>query len=71
LLVIPNNTQKQITGYVQNCILYIRGLLAGESWCIYNTSGILISEGKETGIMLPVKGIYIVKSGNKAVKVVF
>ena len=62
---------QELIAYVQNGILYISGLSAGESWCIYNTSGILIAEGKETGIMLPVKGIYIVKSGNKAVKVVF
>jgi hypothetical protein len=51
-------------------MLYVSGLAAGEKASVYTLAGSLIAEGTQAkGIKLPSKGIYIVKAGNKAVKV--
>ncbi|MCL1943832.1 MAG: hypothetical protein FWF54_09840 [Candidatus Azobacteroides sp.] len=68
----------QATGleaYVQNGTLHVSGLVAGEMWNVYNISGICIhrdiAKGDKTEVSLPVRGIYIVKSGNRTVKVLY
>jgi hypothetical protein len=77
---IKNITQSQpLTAWTQNGILHISGLIAGEQWSVYNVSGILVGRGvplrspyqesEVTTIMLPASGIYIVKAGNRTVKV--
>jgi len=70
-----------LTAYVQNGILYVSGLKAGEKWNIYNILGALIYTATATGdtdstgsliqeIPLPARGIYIITTGNRTVKTV-
>ena len=68
---IFDNAQEQLTCYVQNGILHIGGLLAGESWSVYSASGMLVEESENEFIMLPSKGVYIVQAGKRTVKVIF
>jgi hypothetical protein len=62
-----------LTAYVQNGVLYITGLTAGQTWSVYNLSGILIyrdtAAADRASIPLPCRGIYLVTSGNRTVKV--
>jgi hypothetical protein len=60
--------------------LHVNGLAAGEQWSVYTLAGVLVAEGtkaqrhesaKAASMKLPQKGIYIVKQGNRAVKVIF
>jgi uncharacterized RmlC-like cupin family protein len=61
--------------YVQNGTLRVSGLTAGESWSVYNVSGRLvhgqIAAGGEANVSLAVHGVYIVRAGNRALKVVY
>jgi len=76
---IFNDVQEQtLKGYVQNGILYISGLSAGEKWRVYNVAGVLVAEGgrqeaegEEEIVMLPGKGIYIIKTESRQLKIVF
>ena len=77
---IFNNEQEQtLSCYVQNGILYISGLNNGENWSVYNISGVKVAESgistsfnvNDVCVMLPCKGVYIVQSGKKSVKVVY
>jgi hypothetical protein len=68
----------QATGletYIQNGTLHVSGLVAGEMWNVYNISGICIhrdiAKGDKAEASLPVRGIYIVKSGNRTAKVLY
>jgi hypothetical protein len=58
---------------MQDGILYVSGLAAGEKWSVYNISGVLVHESKakseKASAKLPSSGIYIVKQGKKTVKV--
>jgi hypothetical protein len=75
-------TQSQLTAWSQNGILYVSGLTPGDKWSVYTITGILIYEAesgtsaslsnreKAESVVLPRNGIYIVKSGNKTVKVI-
>ena len=64
--------------WVENGTLYVSGLTAGKQWSIYNVAGILMYQGiaatsnVETlhATSLPGRGVYIVQSEGKAVKVV-
>jgi hypothetical protein len=55
--------------------LQVRGLVAGETFAVYNMSGQLIYNAKATTseqfVPLNVRGIYIVVSGNRRVKTVY
>jgi hypothetical protein len=55
--------------------LHVSGLTAGKPWSVYDISGALVHHstagGDEAEITLPVRGIYIVKSGKTAVKVAY
>jgi len=64
-----------LIAFVQDGILYVSGLIPGEIWGIYNTSGILVYEDVANFIVanhsvLPQisSGVYIIKSGNRVVK---
>jgi hypothetical protein len=63
-------------GYAQNGMLYISGLMAGQAFSVYNITGTLIYQGianVETRFIaspLPQRGVYIIRSGDKTVKVV-
>jgi len=62
--------------FVQNGILHVSGLTPGEKLSVYNMSGVLVYENIAKGETVTVKlsvssGIYTVKSGSSAEKVVF
>ena len=58
---------------IQNSYLNVSGLIKGEKWSVCNILGVLLYESIATEenatIILPSKGIYIVRSGNNFVKV--
>ncbi|GHT67983.1 hypothetical protein AGMMS50239_32140 [Bacteroidia bacterium] len=66
---------KALKAYVQNGTLHVGGLTAGKQWAVYNLSGALvyqgIASGDEADVPLSVRGVYIVKSGSKTIKVVY
>jgi len=57
----------------QNGTLYLNGLTPGVTWSVYNITGSLIAQGiaadVKAEIALPGRGLYIVRAGNKVVKV--
>ena len=82
---IFNDVQEQtLTCYVENGILYIIGLSAGEKWRVYNVAGVLVAEGgrqeaerrrqkaedEDIVVILPGKGIYIIKTEKRKMKIV-
>ena len=62
-----------LKAWIQNDLLHIEGLTPGNLWSVYNISGALVHTGKATAaterIRLTVRGIYIVTSAGKSVKV--
>ena len=76
--VVETEHAPSLQAYVQNGELHVGGLTAGERWSVYNIAGGLIYQGHATGDVvtlsatsLPNHGLYIVQSGNKAVKVAY
>jgi len=72
---VPNIAQPQaLTAWSQNGMLYISGLVPGEAWSVYTITGTLVyrkdAVSPEENYILPNSGIYIVNSGNRAVKVI-
>jgi len=69
---LPSNP---LSAYAHHGLLHLTGLTAGETINIYNVSGALVYQSIATSdnanIPLNVKGVYIVKVGNRTVKVVF
>jgi hypothetical protein len=66
-----------LQAWTANGVLYISGLTSGETWHVYNITGTLIYQGiaddVETRFIaspLPHRGVYIIRSGGKTVKVV-
>ena len=63
-----------LQAYVQDGVLYVNGLTAGEPWRVYNLVGKLVYQGiakSETEkILLPVRGIYIVTNGKAVLKII-
>ena len=70
-----NPQANPLKAYVNNGTLYVSGLTAGKVWSVYTTTGALIyqstanSDTAET--YLSVRGLYIIQSGNKTVKVAY
>jgi hypothetical protein len=64
-----------LKAWVRNGMLHITGLTAGETVSIYNAAGALvyqtIANEKEKDIPLNVQGLYIVRAGDRTVRVVF
>ena len=62
-----------LVAFSQNGSLYLSGLTPGASWSVYNVTGSLVSQGIATDskavVSLPGRGLYIVRSANKVVKV--
>jgi hypothetical protein len=60
---------------IQNGLLHVSGLAEGKLWRVFSISGKLIyhsvADSGDAYISLPVRGVYIVQSENKTVKVVF
>jgi hypothetical protein len=67
--------EKGLKASVQNGVLYIGGLTQGKVWSVYNISGALvyggIAGGDKAEVHLQNRGVYIVKSGNSAIKVAY
>jgi len=71
--------ENSLRARVENGVLHVSGLAAGETWSVYNVAGGLVYQGiaathdVETlhATSLPERGVYIVKSGNQVVKVVY
>jgi hypothetical protein len=70
--LLPPNPLK---AWKQNGKLHITGLTVGESLSIYTATGVLvyhnIATSEEKEINLYVSGVYVVRSGNNTVKVVY
>jgi len=73
------NAVRQAIGlkaWVQGGMLHVSGLTAGKPWRVYTVTGVLVTSpgpskgGEEVTIPLPGHGVYIVQSGNWAVKVI-
>ena len=49
-------------------MLYVSGLIVGETWSVFNLNGILIyrsiADDSKAKITLPFRGVYIVRNGN-------
>jgi hypothetical protein len=64
-----------LKAWIRNGLLHVSGLVAGEILSIYTATGALVCQkiatSDEANVSLPAAGIYIVHSGNSAVKVVF
>jgi len=80
--ILDNVVKQHLTACIRDGILHLSGLIPGEKWSIYDMSGRLIYENMATcevethfigssSISIATAGIYIIKSGNKTVKVVF
>jgi hypothetical protein len=71
-----NKLDNSLIVWYQNGLIHISGLLQNEKYAIYTVSGILIYEGialRETEtvrVTSLLSGIYIVKAGNKVVKLI-
>lgn len=65
----------ELQAYVKNGLLHVIGLTPGEEWLVYDIAGVQVYQNQansdEASVNLPVQGMYIVKSGNKTVKVVY
>jgi hypothetical protein len=65
----------QLKAWMQGATLHITGLTAGRTWNVYALTGALVhrsvSTGSEADLTLPARGVYIIQSGNKAIKVVY
>ena len=75
---INASQSKTLRAWVENGILYVSGLAAGETWNVYNTAGMLIYQNVAGGAVgannyLPLQshGVYFIKQGNNAVKAVW
>jgi hypothetical protein len=72
--VVRANNYSPLRGYAQNGVLHVIGLSACEMWYVYNITGTLIYQGiandDTAEIALSGRGVYIIRSGDKTVKVV-
>jgi hypothetical protein len=71
----PASVDNPLRARRDNGFLHLTGLTAGKTMSIHNTIGALVYhkmvESNEADIPLRVQGMYIVRSGNNSVKVVF
>ncbi len=67
----------QLKAWSQNGVLNVDGLTPDSLWGIYNLAGALVHQGLTSNgdttakVMLSERGIYIIRSGNQTLKVVF
>jgi len=67
---------KPLNVWIQDGVLNISGLTAGKPWSVYNISGALVynsiagMENESTFLRIS-RGVYIVKSGNSTVKILY
>jgi hypothetical protein len=74
--IFAETFETTLIAWTQNSTLYISGLIPGERWRVYTITGVLVAESgmqnaetEDASIQLPCSGIYIVKSGNRSLKV--
>jgi len=71
---ISTSLNDPLRAYVQNGVLHVTGLTNGAQWSVYNLSGVLIYTGiaVETHgrASLPERGVYIITSNGKTVKII-
>ena len=62
-----------LTAWVQNGMLHVKGLTVGKLWRIISISGAQVycnkADSSETSVNLPVRGVYLVVSENQVIKV--
>jgi hypothetical protein len=72
---IDNLPSKSLKAWMHGETLHVSGLTSGQTWRVYNISGMLlyhdIAEGDEADVSLSVRGVYIVQSGSVTVKVAY
>jgi hypothetical protein len=65
----------ELKAWIQNGVLHVSGLKAGDTWSLYNLSGILLHRVAATDskaqFPLPELGLYLIVSGGKTVKVIY
>jgi hypothetical protein len=64
-----------LIAWTQNGKLHVSGLVEGKVWSVYNASGVLIysniANSDKAEISLQTRGVYIIKTDEKSVKVIF
>jgi hypothetical protein len=72
---IDNQQASLLKAYIQNGILRVSGLTVGKVWTVHNVLGIClyqdIANNETAEFSLSVRGMYIVKSENQIVKVIY
>jgi hypothetical protein len=67
-------TGSQLRAFGENGVLTVKGLAVGEPFSVHNAQGIQVYRGiaktSEATVNVPVKGIYIVTSGNQKLKTI-
>jgi hypothetical protein len=75
--IFPSETSEinSLKAWMQNGNLHVNGLSVGQRWAIYNMLGTMIYQGVVDSdilkITLPIRGTYVIQSGNKSIKVVY
>jgi hypothetical protein len=60
-----------LTTYVRGGMLYVNGLAVGEAWSVYDISGKRVYQGAAATVPLAVRGVYIVRTETRSVRVVY
>jgi hypothetical protein len=72
-LTVGNATP--LKAWVEDSKIYVGGLIAGERWSVYDVTGRLLHSGIAKSPIMSIKpgirGLYIIQSGNRVVKVVY
>jgi len=70
-----NGSSIPLTAWIYNDLMYISGLIAGTRFEVYSATGLLIyqtvAQSDTESTKLNTRGVYIVKSGSKVLKVVY
>jgi hypothetical protein len=65
--------QSDLKAYVQDGVLHVSGLTAGQPWRVYNIFGVAVYQGVANAgtaeVALPGRGTYIVTDGREVVKI--
>jgi uncharacterized protein YjdB len=65
--------QSSLKAWTQGETLHVKGLQAGQPWSLYSISGAMIYHGvaldSEAAVILPARGVYIIRSGDNTIKV--
>jgi hypothetical protein len=79
-VTVPTSTEtpgidNALRAYVRDGMLHVSGLSVGKTWSVYCFDGTLLyqntASGSEASIAVSAHGMYLVKSGNETLKVVY